>query len=242
MPACSSSPIDLLVARIGSTSDRVTVTGIRREAHADEPADLVAALAKVPDPRSRRGIGHRLVTVLALAVCAVLAGARSYVAIAEWAHDLPLGVRIRLGLTVRRATPSESAIRRILQKVNSEALDRVLADWLVARANSISPSIPDPPEKTPSEKTPPERSAPARSAPERSAPERSAPERSAPGKGAGSGPAPIGPPRQRVIAVDGKSARGARQPMGVGCTCSRRSTPAAGSCWANRWSMASRTS
>src|SRR5688572_7787182 len=67
------------------------------------PADLVAALAQVPDPRSRRGIRHRLVTVLALAVCAVLAGARSYVAIAEWAHALPLGVRIRLGLTVRRA-------------------------------------------------------------------------------------------------------------------------------------------
>ena len=85
---------------------------------ADEPADLVAALAAVPDPRCRRGIRHRLVTVLALAVCAVLAGARSYVAIAEWAHDLPLGVRIRLGLTIRRATPSESAIRRLLQKVD----------------------------------------------------------------------------------------------------------------------------
>ena len=97
MPACSSSPIDLLAARIGSTSDGVT--------GADEPADLVAALAAVPDPRSRRGIRHRLVTVLALAVCAVLAGARSYVAIAEWAHDLPLGVRIQLGLTIRRATP-----------------------------------------------------------------------------------------------------------------------------------------
>jgi hypothetical protein len=108
VPACSSSPIDLLAARIGSTSDGVTDT--------EEPADLVAALATVPDPRSRRGIRHRLVTVLALAVCAVLAGARSYVAIAEWAHDLPLGVRIRLGLTIgagpRRASPRSAGCCR----------------------------------------------------------------------------------------------------------------------------------
>ena len=105
------------------------------------PTDLVAALATVPDPRARRGIRHRLVTVLALAVCAVLTRARSYVAIAEWAHDLPLGVRIRLGLTVARATPSESAIRRILQKVDPEALDQAVSDWLIARAN---PPTPDP--------------------------------------------------------------------------------------------------
>ena len=144
MPACSSSPIDLLAARVGATSDRVSDADASREADAQAPTDLVAALATVPDPRARRGIRHRLVTVLALAVCAVLAGARSYVAIAEWAHDLPLGVRVRLGLTVGRATPSESAIRRILQKVDPEALDRVVSDWLIARAARTSPPTPDP--------------------------------------------------------------------------------------------------
>jgi hypothetical protein len=144
-------------------------------------------LAKVPDPRARRGIRHRLVTVLALAVCAVLAGARSYVAVAEWAHDLPLGARVRLGLTVVRATPSESAIRRILQKVDPEALDRVVSDWLVTRA-----ARPSPPTLHPSGN-------------------------SAPQQRAGSGPARIAAspsptvPSPRVIAVDGKSARGARQ-------------------------------
>ena len=184
MPACPSSPIDLLAARVRATSDGVTSPEPSREAGAQAPIDLVAALAEVPDPRARRGVRHRLVTVLALAVCAVLAGARSYVAIAEWAHDLPLGVRIRLGL-VRRATPSESAIRRILQKVDPEALDRVVSDWLVARVARTSPPFPDPPGDP------------------------------APQHGAGSGPARIGPlparvPSPRVIAVDGKSARGAR--------------------------------
>jgi hypothetical protein len=42
--------------------------------------------------------------VVAIEVCAVLAGVRPFTAIAEWANDLPVGVRARLGL--RRKTPS----------------------------------------------------------------------------------------------------------------------------------------
>jgi predicted transposase YbfD/YdcC len=185
VPACSSLPIDMLVARVGSVPNRVADTGRSREADATEPVDLVAALAKVPDPRARRGIRHRLVTVLALAVCAVLAGARSYVAIAEWAHDLPLGARVQLGLTGGRATPSESAIRRILQKVDPEALDRVVSDWLVARAAGTSSPTPSPHGTSANGASP---------------------------HSAGSAPVRIAAsPPPRVIAVDGKSARGARR-------------------------------
>ena len=49
------------------------------------PADLLSALTAVTDPRARRGRRHAFTAVLGIAVCAVLAGARSYVAIAEWA-------------------------------------------------------------------------------------------------------------------------------------------------------------
>lgn len=48
------------------------------------PADLLVVLAAVPDPRSRRGVRHGCLSVLGIAVCAVLAGARSYFAVAEW--------------------------------------------------------------------------------------------------------------------------------------------------------------
>jgi hypothetical protein len=64
------------------------------------------ALAAVADLRHARGVRHRLVTVLAAAVRAVLAGARAYVGIAEWAHDFPVSVRVRIG--VGRRAPSES--------------------------------------------------------------------------------------------------------------------------------------
>ena len=56
---------------------------------AEVVVDLPAALADVPDPRARRGIRHRLPVVITAAVCAVVAGYRSYTAIGEWVADLP---------------------------------------------------------------------------------------------------------------------------------------------------------
>ena len=145
MPVGVSSPITVVAAHTGPAGDGRQV---------ERGADLLAALAAVPDPRKTRGRRHRLVTVLAVSVCAVLAGARSYVAIAEWAHDLPVSVRLRLG--IGRRAPSESTIRRILQAVDLDSLDAALSSWLSSRV-------------------PPAR-----------------------------------PGRMRVVAVDGKTARGAR--------------------------------
>ena len=48
------------------------------------PAALLAALKAVPDPRKPWGLRHQLPGILAIAGCAVIAGARSFVAIAEW--------------------------------------------------------------------------------------------------------------------------------------------------------------
>jgi hypothetical protein len=44
----------------------------------------------VADPRKRRGVRHGLAVVLTTAVCVVVAGARSFVAAAEWVADLPV--------------------------------------------------------------------------------------------------------------------------------------------------------
>ncbi len=96
------------------------------------PADLLAALRSVRDPRARRGVRHQSVAILGIAVCAVLTGAKSYVAIAEWAQDLTPAVRFRLGLG--RGAPSESTIRRVLQRVDPEALDAAISSWLAARS------------------------------------------------------------------------------------------------------------
>ena len=89
---------------------------------------LQAVLGQVVDPRKRRGVRHGLVVVLTVAVCAVAAGARSFVAVAEWVADLPDELATVLG--VDRRCPSESTIRRVLGKVDADRFDAVLGGFV----------------------------------------------------------------------------------------------------------------
>src|SRR3954471_12202424 len=74
-------------------------------ARLDDPHDLLTALARVPDPRDPRGVRYRLASLLAVAVCAVLAGAGTFAAITDWAADLDPAAGIRLGVTGRVPAP-----------------------------------------------------------------------------------------------------------------------------------------
>ena len=102
MPAVVSSPIPAVLDR---------VAGLNLPDPVAAAPGLAAVLSTVTDPRKRRGVRHGLVTLLSVAVCAVAAGARSFVAIAEWAADLPVEVAAALGISA--APPSESAVRRL---------------------------------------------------------------------------------------------------------------------------------
>ena len=121
MPALSSSPIDPAVGHLAD---------LARDA-ADDPPGLLAVLAGVADPRHRRGIRRRLAVILALAVCAVLAGARSFTAIAEWAADADAQTLARLGVT--GVVPSESTFRRTLQRLDAGAFDELAGRWAARR-------------------------------------------------------------------------------------------------------------
>jgi predicted transposase YbfD/YdcC len=97
----------------------------------DPPATapgLAAVLSTLTDPRKRRGVRHGLVTVLSVAVCAVAAGARSFVAIAEWAADLPAEVATALGIST--VPPSESAVRRLVQRLDPDLFDTAIGTWI----------------------------------------------------------------------------------------------------------------
>src|SRR2546423_12168406 len=94
---------------------------------------LPAALAAVPDPRARRGIRHHLTVVLTAAVCAVVAGYRSYTAIGEWVADLPVDTAVVLGIDADRR-PSEAMIRRLLQAIDPGLLAAAIRTWLATRA------------------------------------------------------------------------------------------------------------
>ncbi|WP_328457638.1 transposase family protein [Streptomyces sp. NBC_00386] len=84
----------------------------------------------MPDPRRAKGRRHPLTFVLALAACAVLAGARSLTAIAEWAADAPATVLTALGGPSREPSgptaPAEATVRRVLQRIDGDALDTAI--------------------------------------------------------------------------------------------------------------------
>jgi len=121
MPAVISSPIHPVVDQLIDLVDEFVL-----------PSQLlIPALATVVDPRDRRGVRHRLPTLLALSVCAVIAGARSFTAIAQWAADL--APHLSAGLGAGDTVPSESAFRRTLQRLDADHLDQVLGQWAAKR-------------------------------------------------------------------------------------------------------------
>ena len=81
----------------------------------------------VPDPRQRQGLRHELDGILTLVGCAVVAGSRSSVAIAEWAAVATPHALDKLGIPGRGA--SESTIRRTLQRLDADGLDVILGAW-----------------------------------------------------------------------------------------------------------------
>jgi hypothetical protein len=100
MPAAPSSLTDPAISQLLTAA----------QALSSERGRLLAALAAVPDPRARRGVRHRLAAILSLALCAVLAGARSFTAIAEWAADADQATLDAFGVTgVRVHVPADPA-------------------------------------------------------------------------------------------------------------------------------------
>lgn len=80
---------------------------------------LAGRLAGLADARRRRGRRHPFVSVLLIAASAVLAGARSYAAIGQWARSAPQDTLARLdarvaGVLQVRVPPSTATIRRII--------------------------------------------------------------------------------------------------------------------------------
>ena len=119
MPALLSSSIPAVLDR---------VAGLELPDPVASAPELAVVLSTLTDPRKRRGVRHGLVTLLSVAVCAVAAGARSFVAIAEWAADLPVEVAAAVG--IGSTAPSESAVRRLVQRLDPDRLDAVIGAWI----------------------------------------------------------------------------------------------------------------
>lgn len=93
---------------------------------------LLEAFATVPDPRSALGKRHPLAAILALATAAMLEGARSMDAIAQWGRLQSPAVVRALGFT-RDRSPCGSTFHLVFKALDVVAFEAALESW--ARRN-----------------------------------------------------------------------------------------------------------
>jgi len=103
----------------------------------NDPAleSLFQLFSKVPDHRGIKGRRYRLHTVLSIIALATLCGYSGHRAIASFAAKLKPTQRRRLRCYRNRRTgeyavPKETCIREILYKLDAEALENVVAQWM----------------------------------------------------------------------------------------------------------------
>ncbi|WP_158726880.1 transposase family protein [Tomitella fengzijianii] len=93
------------------------------------PPELREVIGQIPDPRKARGIRHRIPAVVLLAATAVVAGACSFAAIAQWAHNCGRELLDAAGMADAQI-PSEPTIRRILEHIDAHTFDLLIYAWM----------------------------------------------------------------------------------------------------------------
>lgn len=98
-----------------------------------EGSELLRRFGAVSDGRSEQGRDHPVAVVLTLCAAAVLAGMRSFTAIAGWVADVPTELLARL-YTRPAGPPSKTTLWRVLTGADPAAVDAAVGAWLVGQA------------------------------------------------------------------------------------------------------------
>jgi predicted transposase YbfD/YdcC len=100
--------------------------------------ELLQQFAKVSDGRCDQGRVHPVAVVLALCAAAVVAGMRSFTAIAGWAADVPAELLAQLYGQCAEA-PSKATIWRVVTGADAAAVDAAIGAWLARQSAAREP-------------------------------------------------------------------------------------------------------
>jgi len=96
--------------------------------------ELLSRIGRIEDVRARRGRRHSQRSLLACILCAVVSGAKGSTEIGEWIERMSpqmlRQLRCRRSAAGQYQRPSESTVRRLLQKIPVESLEQELGGWL----------------------------------------------------------------------------------------------------------------
>jgi hypothetical protein len=90
------------------------------------------ALSEIPDPRDASGKRHPLHAMLTLSAVAILSGAKSLYAIAQFGRDRGKEFSAALGFT-RERTPCCTSFHYLFEKLDREAFERAIGRWVKGR-------------------------------------------------------------------------------------------------------------
>lgn len=93
-----------------------------------QKVSLKEALSEIPEFRQAQGRRYDLLSILLLACVAMMCGARSGSAIADWGRNYGHKWLRRLGIK-RKASPSQSTIHRVFKGIDVKALERAISRW-----------------------------------------------------------------------------------------------------------------
>lgn len=88
---------------------------------------LVEHLSKVQDPRTGYYIAHPIEEILVMAVCAIFAGAESFVEIVEWAETKQAW--LRNFLPMRNGIPSHDTVNRLFRLLDPAQFEEAFRSW-----------------------------------------------------------------------------------------------------------------
>jgi len=99
---------------------------------AAEAISLWESFSDIPDPRAASGRRHPLQAILTLSAVAILSGARSLYAIAQFGRDRGTQFAAALGFT-RQRTPCCTSFHYLFERLDREAFEKALRRWTHAR-------------------------------------------------------------------------------------------------------------
>ena len=101
--------------------------------------NLMECFSVVVDPRVDRRLKHRLIDILAIAVCGVLAGCNQWVEVVDFAEN-----RIdwfKTFLTLPNGIPSHDTFGRVFSILDPESFQKAFYDWIGELRETLGPQI-----------------------------------------------------------------------------------------------------